>query len=304
MISAFTPQRSKCETLQDILCHIDPEPSTMVTIPYVDPMVKLKHVLEHVLTLPSNSALEMAIIQNSLSSIDDVLANNNEALAALTIRDGFTTVKKMEDGSTPKKRGMTTQNLLPGMITHVSNLHQMQTYCIEQLDPIADWTMITWTGYINFMRTILPVYKGTASTPIPPPAKLPTSVVPSYQKDPLAEFKKGIKCDPSQFQMLSDFKDWDSFFRSFMIEAKAQGLSNVINPTYRPSTDEERSLFAFRMSSCFRSSTRSSRPTRPRKPCDSIARPSMQRRRFLLKSQPTPSKALLPRLILNASSST
>ena len=69
-------------------------------------------------------------------------------------------------------------------------------------------------------------------------------MVPSYQKDPLAEFKKGIKRDPSQFPTLSDFKNWDSFFRSFVIEAKAQGLSNVIDPKYCPSTDEEKTLFA------------------------------------------------------------
>jgi len=93
------------------------------------------------------------------------------------------------------------------------------------------------------MRTIFPVYNGMVSALVPPPVRSPTSVVPSYQKDPLAEFKKGIKRDPSQFPTLSDFKEWDSFFRSFVIEAKAQGLNNVIDPKYRPRTDEEKSLF-------------------------------------------------------------
>jgi len=216
----------------------------MASISYINPMVELMHVLENVLALPPNSALELAIMQNSLSSIDDVLANNDEALAALTFCDGFVTVVKSEDGSSPKKRCTTMkQNLLSGMVTQIHNLRQMQTYRIEQLNPIADWTTVTRADYITFMRKILPVYKGMASALVPPPARLPTSVVPSYQKDPLSEFKKGIKCDPSQFPTLSDFKDWDSFFHLFVIEAKAQGLNNVIDPTYRPCTDEEKSLF-------------------------------------------------------------
>jgi len=85
----------------------------MMTTSSVDLMVVLKHVLDIVLDLPSNSALEMAIMQNSLSSIMDVLTQSDEALTALTFHDGFATVM------TPmKKKEMTTmeQNLLPGMI--------------------------------------------------------------------------------------------------------------------------------------------------------------------------------------------
>jgi len=76
----------------------------MTTIPSVDFTVKLKHVLKNVLELPSNSALEMVIMQNSLSSIDDVLANDDKTLAALTFCDGFTMIIKMEDGYSKEER--------------------------------------------------------------------------------------------------------------------------------------------------------------------------------------------------------
>jgi len=122
----------------------------------------------------------------------------------------------------------------------------MSAYCIEQLDPILDWTMVTRVNYVTFMHTILPVYNGTVPALVPPPLskpKSPTFVVPNFLTDPLKEFKKGIKHDPTQFPMLSDFKNWDSFFHLFMIEAKAQGLNNAIDPAYHPRTDEDKALF-------------------------------------------------------------
>jgi len=93
MIPAFAPQLSKRETLQDILCNLNPEPSTMMTIPYIDPTVELTHVLENVLALQPNSALEMAIRQNGLTSIHDVLTNDDAAIAALMYMDGFIKVE-------------------------------------------------------------------------------------------------------------------------------------------------------------------------------------------------------------------
>ena len=64
----------------------------MTTTSSVDLLVELKHVLDVVLELPSDSALEMVIMQNGLSSIMDVINYSDEDLAALTYRDGFTAV--------------------------------------------------------------------------------------------------------------------------------------------------------------------------------------------------------------------
>ena len=68
--------------------------------------------------------------------------------------------------------------------------------------------------------------------------------ITNFQSDPLKDFKKGIKRDATQFPTLKDFKDWDTFFRLFVIETQAQDLSNILDPTYCPRTDEEKSLFA------------------------------------------------------------
>jgi len=113
----------------------------MTTASSVDLLVELKHVLDVVLELPSDSALEMVIMQNGLSSIMDVINYSDEDLAALTYRDGFTAVV------TPDKKTGTTvveqHHLLPGMIAQVKNLRRMASYRNEKSDPISDWTTIT-----------------------------------------------------------------------------------------------------------------------------------------------------------------
>jgi len=135
-----------------------------MTIPTVDPAVELKHVLKHVLALQPDSTLEMAVKKNGLMSIDEVLANDDAAIATLMYIDGFV---KVEDRS--KSKPTTPQTLLSGVVTQAGTLHQMWIHQTGQLDPILDWTMIMQTDYVTFMRTILPMYGGTISASVPPP---------------------------------------------------------------------------------------------------------------------------------------
>jgi len=62
----------------------------------------------------------MAIKQNGLTSIDDVLANDDAAIVTLTHIDGFFKVEN--EG---KKKPTMRQTLLPGIVTQVRTLRQM-----------------------------------------------------------------------------------------------------------------------------------------------------------------------------------
>ena len=57
--------------------------------------------------------------------------------------------------------------------------------------------------------------------------------------DPLIEFQKGIKCDPSAYPILKDIKQWDSWKRMFVATAEAQGVQNILDIEYLPSIAEE-----------------------------------------------------------------
>jgi len=62
-------------------------------------------------------------------------------------------------------------------------------------------------------------------------------------RDPLTEFKKGIKRDPSLFPILKDEKQWDTWRHSTVALACAQDMVEVLNPAYHPSDAEQTLLF-------------------------------------------------------------
>ena len=69
------------------------------------------------------------------------------------------------------------------------------------------------------------------------PNNIPVALAPLGQCPPtdlLAEFKKGIKCDPTVFETIKDIKQWDSWKRTLVVVAEAQGVEKAINPMYIP----------------------------------------------------------------------
>jgi hypothetical protein len=53
-----------------------------------------------------------------------------------------------------------------------------------------------------------------------------------HARDAVADFKRGIKRDPSQFPILKDDKQWDGWNRSHIAQARAQGIVGVMNSEY------------------------------------------------------------------------
>ena len=66
-------------------------------------------------------------------------------------------------------------------------------------------------------------------------------------RDLVADFKKGIKRDPSMFPSLKHIDNWPTFKRETMAQAKAQDVVNVFNPKFRPKGSEERELFLLQL---------------------------------------------------------
>jgi hypothetical protein len=62
-------------------------------------------------------------------------------------------------------------------------------------------------------------------------------------RDPVADFKRGIKRDPSQNPILKDEKQLDNWQeRTTIAQTRAQDDSEVLNPTYTPTTIEDKAL--------------------------------------------------------------
>jgi hypothetical protein len=66
-------------------------------------------------------------------------------------------------------------------------------------------------------------------------------------RDLVADFKKGIKQDPSLFPSLKHIDNWPTFKRETMAQAFAQDVVNIFNPKYKPRGSEEKDLFTLQL---------------------------------------------------------
>jgi hypothetical protein len=66
-------------------------------------------------------------------------------------------------------------------------------------------------------------------------------------RDLVADFKKGIKRDPSLFPSLKHIDNWPTFKRETMAQAFAQDIVNIFNLKYKPRGSEEKDLFTLQL---------------------------------------------------------
>jgi hypothetical protein len=65
----------------------------------------------------------------------------------------------------------------------------------------------------------------------------------SILKDPLSEFKKGMRRDATLFPILKDKKQWDVYQLATKAQARAPNLSDVLDDTYVPTAPIDIQLF-------------------------------------------------------------
>ena len=101
-------------------------------------------------------------------------------------------------------------------------MEQFNDFCIVDYNVI---TLGSTTGY-------------TSSCPAPaPPSAAP------HSHDPLANFKKGIKYDPTLFPSFKVEKQWVSWQQSALAQACAQDVADVLDPMYAPLLPTDKLLF-------------------------------------------------------------
>jgi hypothetical protein len=62
-------------------------------------------------------------------------------------------------------------------------------------------------------------------------------------RDLVADFKKGIKQDPSLFPSLKHIDNWPTFKCETIAQAFAEDVVNIFNPKYKPWGSEDKDLF-------------------------------------------------------------
>ena len=125
-------------------------------------------------------------------------------------------------------------------------LYQVLSHRHESGNPIVDdLVFITQEQFDLFLSSVAampmacPTQVSSASTSS---SSSPTTSKPSPYS-PTQLFKRNIKRDPSLFPTLKDERFNDNWHRSFVTQARAQDVMDVLNPQYKPSTQDDKELF-------------------------------------------------------------
>ena len=185
--------------------------------------------VEHLLSTVFNATdpdhrMRLALFAASCQSIVDVLDLSKEDLKSI---EWFNSAKEVQ-----KLR-----------IVEINSLLAMSSWFSTQ--SIKDESV-----FLTMTPDILSSHQRTSATfpaPTTPTAvsgvTAPSSAKPSSALSTADEFKKGIKRDITAFTTFKDKKSWNQWYRSSTAIADAQGLGNVLNPSYKPVTPEEQALF-------------------------------------------------------------
>jgi hypothetical protein len=116
--------------------------------------------------------------------------------------------------------------------------------------PIGDnWNEITREEFSTYQ--VGPPFNGTIfGSPSPSNPGTPAASS-THARDAAADFKRGIKRDPSQFPILKDDKQWDGWNHSYIAQTRAQGVVDVMNSEYKPTTTEDKALFEVKQTYMF-----------------------------------------------------
>jgi hypothetical protein len=188
----------------------------------------LNHVLKEVLGKSEDSALTKALHQNGLKDIASFITMDSNTIESLKYN------KSSQHKDIPINKG--DQGICKSFINFV--IHRDKTG-----EPIGtNWLSITQEEFDVFRSSV-------AAMPVaspPPSSSSHTSIqaprTPIYS--PAEQFIRTIKRDPSLFPTLKDERYNDVWHRSFLTQARAQDVSEVLDPNYSPSTQSEKDLFA------------------------------------------------------------
>ena len=182
----------------------------------------LDHVLDVILGSTSDiSPYRRAITSASVKTLEDLMDLQREDLMSLEWK---------EDTET-KRLSIPERNLILSIKPWLQGLDSQDDETIFKLTA-ADLTTFRRSGV-----------KPTVPKPPPPP--------PVTKLSAAEEFKKGIKRDMTAFKPFKEKKAWNPWYRNFEAIATAQGLGNVLDPAYSPSTADKKALFSVLQSYTF-----------------------------------------------------
>jgi hypothetical protein len=188
------------------------------------------YVLDNVLGRDDNSALKQSLLKVNVQDIFDMCSMEESTITALCYDKSST--------ETDVAISRTDKTLLRIMIMYVGYLRTSGT---NSLAASTDWMALTQEDFDDFRIT---KYTPPLSQPSPTAtSSTPATALSSTKHTPANLFRRGIKRDPSLFPVLKEEKFNDTWHRSFINQARAQDVIQVLDKAYVPPTAEDKELF-------------------------------------------------------------
>ena len=184
------------------------------------------HVLDQVLGRGDGTPLKSALLAEDIDDVFTLVSLDEAAINSL----------RYDDNGASKALRLSDKMLLKCFLQYVvvkNNEGELLT---------DGWTKITQTDFDEFRINPIHIAKNTG-TPTPTPAPTTPKGTTALSFSPADIFRRGIKRDPTLFPILKDEKFNDSWHCSFVNQARAQDVSEVLDATYIPKTSSDMDLF-------------------------------------------------------------
>ena len=184
--------------------------------------------LDHLISIcmtnkPTNSGLKEALAEMQVTAVMDLMALPTDKINSL---------EYIKEGTVEKVPGWASQSLV----------HLRAFVRFQRSEGNKDYFSYTYDEYGDYL---LDTYNPDAPHAAPAARSSAQSSKPSgsFARPPADDFKRSVKRDKAHYKVLKTNKEWDNWNRSTVATARSHGCENVLDPNYKPQTQEEKDLF-------------------------------------------------------------
>ena len=191
------------------------------------------HVMDQILSRNGSDSLKQALVKEGYDDLFTLLSIDDDTIDELSYPDPDDATKSIDLLRSDKAMIRLWRDYV---------LHREASG-----DPIGeDWLQVTQADFDAFRISPANIARLASTSNMNPSSfnhgGTSTLSVSKFSKVDL--FRKGIKRDMSLFPTLKDERYNDSWHRSFVAQARAQDVDNVLDELFVPSSQEEKDLFA------------------------------------------------------------
>ena len=196
----------------------------------------MDYIFFDVLDLTANDNLIQAINDIGCRSIDDIISLQDREIDNM---------EYIDSNGGPHLVPASKRNLIKALKSW--NFHLMIEHSLKKVD----WdnkTYITLEFFDDFRVSSYDPDNPIRTIPRSVTTSTPSKTIPSatYQAKTQSlaqEFRRGIKRDKTQYEVLKDEKQWDSWKRQIESTATAHGCENILDPKFIPASVDAVELY-------------------------------------------------------------